>query len=401
MTRVSILVPSLSRGGMTRAYALAGGLTRAGARVEIIGALAPGEDVYPAPAPGVSVVGVPERPFALRVLEARAAARGDVLYAVKPRVTSFGVALFSRRGRAVIVDVDDWEASLTEPPRRHASARARWRRRRRTLRRYANLDRPAYTRWMERHLDRADAVTANTRFLVERYRAVHVPSARDTDLFDPSRHDADSCRRALGLDGARVVMFPGTVRPHKGVEDAVAALELLGWSDARLVLVGGREAGSDLADQLALAHPRLVVRLGRFAVDEMPAVVAAAHVVVVPQRDTPAARAQFPIKLTDAMAMAKPIVATRVGDIPEILGTTAYLVPPSSPREIAAALERVFARPDEARTRGEQARRRCVERYSHQALAPLLSAVVENALRAHRDRAGRRDPFTARSPGSA
>ena len=43
----------------------------------------------------------------------------------------------------------------------------------------------------------------------------------------------------------------------------------------------------------------------------MPEIVSAADVIVVPQRNTPAAQAQFPLKLTDGMAMAKPILATQ------------------------------------------------------------------------------------------
>jgi glycosyltransferase involved in cell wall biosynthesis len=243
---------------------------------------------------------------------------------------------------------------------------------------------------MEGHLHRADAVTANTRFLVERYRATYLPSARDTDLFDPARVDAAASRRALGLDRFRVVMFAGTVRPHKGVDDALEAVERLGWDDLRLALVGGRDAGDELAGALQRRSPGRVIRLGRFAAHEMPAVVAAADVVVVPQRDTAASRAQFPIKLTDAMAMARPIVATRVGDIPELLGDDAWLVPPSSPAEIARAIEQVFADRDAAARRGLAARRRCVERFSYDAVAPRLAAVLEAAARHRRDARARR-----------
>jgi len=189
------------------------------------------------------------------------------------------------------------------------------------------------------------------------------------------------------------------VRPHKGVEDAIAALDLAGIEDARLVLVGGREAGSDLAGELARRHPGRVVRLGRFGVDEMPAVIAAAHAVIIPQRDTDAARAQLPMKLTDAMAMARPVVATRVGDIPEVLGEAGYLAAPSSPQDLARALREVFAEPEEARRRGEALRRRCVSHYSHDTIAPLVAAVVEGALRKRSGRRRAARPARARSRG--
>jgi glycosyltransferase involved in cell wall biosynthesis len=120
-----------------------------------------------------------------------------------------------------------------------------------------------------------------------------------------------------------------------------------------------------------------MLQLPRFGVQEMPGVVAAAHVIVVPQRDTPVARAQFPMKITDAMAMAKPIISTRVGDIAEALDGAAYLVAPSAPQEIAGALETIFASPDEAARRGAEARRRCEAIYSTRAVAEIMRGILE------------------------
>lgn len=377
IARVSLLVPGLCRGGMTRAYVLAGALGTIGVRAEIVGALPAGERVYPDPPDGVVIHAFPERSFAKRVLDAGECATGDALYAVKVRASSFGVALIIRRGRTLIVDADDWEPAFDG----RARAGSWPRRSRRLLKTLANPDHPRYSRRMESLLTRADAITANTRFLAERYGAVHVPSGKDIALFDPARHDADEARRALGLAGLRVVMFPGTVREHKGVDDVAAALDILDRDDVRLVLVGGREAGERLAREIVERHPRRVVRVGPFGANDMPRVIAAAHVVVAPQRDTPSARAQFPMKLTDAMAMAKPIVTTRVGDIPEMLDGAAWLVSPSSPNEIAQALAAIFADPAEAARRGALARQRCIERSSLESIGQVLRGVLAAAER--------------------
>ncbi|HEX6791091.1 MAG TPA: glycosyltransferase family 4 protein [Candidatus Krumholzibacteria bacterium] len=373
---VSMLVPGLAKGGMTRAYSLASALRVLGARVDIVGALARNEEVYPQPPAGIDVIPVPPSPMARRAYAMQRAARGDILYAIKPRVTSFGVGLWCRRRRPLLLDVDDRETQFrAEYDATHAVS---WRRRaRRQIKRARNPDDASYTRWMEELTGRAAVITANTRLLCEEFNAVLVPSAKDTTLFDPARFDAEECRRTLGLDGQRVIMFPGTPRAHKGVEDALDALDLLGWPDARLVIVGGREVGHVYARSLRARYERWLVHLPRFAAEEMPGVVAAAHVVVVPQRDTPVARAQFPIKITDAMAMAKPIISTRVGDIPHALDGAAYLVAPSSPKEIAAALEAIFADPREAARLGAEARRRCEERFSTAAVAGIMRGILE------------------------
>jgi glycosyltransferase involved in cell wall biosynthesis len=109
----------------------------------------------------------------------------------------------------------------------------------------------------------------------------------------------------------------------------------------------------------------------------MPEVVAAAHIIVVPQRQTPTAQAQLPLKLTDGMAMAKPILSTTVGDIPMLLNGVGYLVAPHSPEQIAQQIEWIFSHWQEAEERGRSARIRCIERYSVKAMAQLLLPVIE------------------------
>jgi glycosyltransferase involved in cell wall biosynthesis len=86
--------------------------------------------------------------------------------------------------------------------------------------------------------------------------------------------------------------------------------------------------------------------------------------------------AQFPVKLTDGMAMAKPIIASRVGDIPDILADTGYLVDPSSPEEIVIQIKTIFEDLEQAKKRGKAARKRCIKYYSLEAMAGILSEIL-------------------------
>ena len=74
----------------------------------------------------------------------------------------------------------------------------------------------------------------------------------------------------------------------------------------------------------------------------------------------------MPLLLYDAMAMARPIVATAVGGIPEVLedGVTGILVPPESPHDLAMAMERLLSNPTMAIMLAEQARTTAMERYN-------------------------------------
>jgi len=387
--RISILAPDLSAGGMTRAYWIAQLAQSLGHEVEIAGPLIREASVYPEPPPGLCVTrlaGESVSALAARWASPRSA---DLLYAIKPLRTSFGVALEARkaRRRPLVLDIDDWEpemlgSALRKPGEAGRRALANPRRALRGLLWRSQKVFGREQRFGGRHLlglrREADVLTVNNRALVARYGGTLLPSGKDTRLFDPQRFDAEACRARLGLDGYRVLMFPGTPQPHKGLEDLLDAMDRLGRPELRLVLVGGRS--SAYLEPLRVRGRSQLVELPRQPWAEMPAVVAAAHVVVVPQRDNEAAREQFPMKLTDAMAMAKPILCTSVGDVPEVVGDGAFVVEPERPDQLADALARILADPEEAARRGQRARERCIERLSVEANRPVLAAVLERAL---------------------
>lgn len=341
------------------------------------------ENLYPSPPSGLSVCPirtVDRSPFR-SLTQLLAGIDGDIVYAVKPRITSFGTALLRRlqTRRPVLVDIDDWELSWQggDEVKYRPSLKQFGRD---VLKPNGALRQPdhfLYLRWMEQWIGKANAVTVNTQFLQDRFGGVYLPNGRDTDLFDPNQFDPAISRQRYGLSDYRVLMFPGTARPHKGLEDVLVALDRLNEPDLRLVIVGGRKPDG-YEDQLIERWGRWMIKLPRHPIEQMPAVVAAAHVVVVPQRNSPTATAQFPLKLTDGMAMAKPILSTRVGDIPNILADTGYLVDPNQPEQIAEQLHEIFKDLDQANQLGSRARERCIQYYSTEAMAKVLSDVISN-----------------------
>ncbi|WP_225885362.1 glycosyltransferase [Leptolyngbya sp. KIOST-1] len=306
---------------------------------------------------------------------------GDVIYAYKLKPSSFGLALLHRQvsqhRRPVVLDIDDWELSW------HGGDDYRYRPHLRQLARdllkpagaLRHPDHPLYLQWIERLVAKADRVTTHNDFLQRRFGGVKIPNGKDTELFNPDRYDPEASRAAYGLSNYRVLMFPGAPRPYKGVEDVLVAMDRLNQPDLKLVIVGGSPY-DDYDRTLRDRWPQHIIHLGKRPAGEMPRVIAAAHVVVVPQRQTPAAQAQFPLKLTDGMAMAKPILATRVGDIPQILADSGYLAEPNSPADLAAQIQAIFADWPQAQTLGQRARARCCEHYSLTTMAIQLDNLL-------------------------
>ncbi len=387
--KISILVSDLSSsgsgrwGGAVRPFLLAQALQKLDCEVEILGI------AYDRNATNSSHSGIPIFTFPCQHHAGffRAAQKllpridGKIIYAVKPKPTSFGLALLKKliSHRPLILDIDDWEMSWYGGDRYSYQLNfkqfARDFLKRDGALRYP--DHPLYLQWLENFIDRADAITTHNRFLQKRFGGIYVPNGKDTSLFSPENYDPEASRRKLGLADYRVLMFPGAPRPYKGLEDVLIALDRLAQPDLRLAIVGGSPYDNyDL--ELMEKWGQWIIKLPKYPVEKMPEVVSAAHIVVVPQRDRPAAIAQFPLKLTDAMAMAKPILSTRVGDIPEILEDTGYLVESNAPMQIAETIELIFANLELANAKGKQARERCLQHYSIEKMATLLSPVINS-----------------------
>ncbi|HEY0142275.1 MAG TPA: glycosyltransferase [Thermoanaerobaculia bacterium] len=183
----------------------------------------------------------------------------------------------------------------------------------------------------------------------------------------PSRDDA---RRQLGLRG-NVALFFGHVRPFKGLDIALRAWPLL-TSEVTLVVAGEAWWKSE-EEYRALARGLANVRLDfRFIPDaEIATYFAACDVVLAPYR----IEAQSGVALT-AFHFARPVIATTVGGLPEIIeeGRNGMLVPPEDPVALAKALDAFFARDD-----GETMERRSAEsarKYSWQEYGALFRRLV-------------------------
>jgi glycosyltransferase involved in cell wall biosynthesis len=158
---------------------------------------------------------------------------------------------------------------------------------------------------------------------------------------------------------SRTVTYLGWVIPTKGIGELIEAWERVRAPGWRLRIVGPAEP--EYARALARSSAAGSIDFsGELSHDEAMAAVAAAGVFVLPSHTE-----GFPNVVVEAMMLGRPIVATAVGAVPEMLDADAgIVVPPRDVGALAAAIERVTG--DEVlRARlGLAARRRAFERYS-------------------------------------
>jgi glycosyltransferase involved in cell wall biosynthesis len=150
------------------------------------------------------------------------------------------------------------------------------------------------------------------------------------------------------VNGAPRVVYAGQLYPWKGVDVLVEAMAAV--PEARLVIAGGMPGERDLERLRALVSERglreRTEMLGTVSQARVAEELQKASVVVVPfLRTAMTERHTSPLKVFEAMAAGRPIVASDLPSSREVLrhGETALLVPPDDAAALAAALTRLLA----------------------------------------------------------
>ncbi|MCL6543528.1 MAG: glycosyltransferase family 4 protein [Roseiflexus sp.] len=126
-------------------------------------------------------------------------------------------------------------------------------------------------------------------------------------------------------------------KPHKNVDTLVKAWRMSATGrreDAWLLLAGHRERGL-----LAFDHSR-IRDLGPIAEADLPALYGSATLFVYPSRYE-----GFGLPPLEAMACGAPVIVSRAGSLPEVVGDAALLVDPDDPQALAAAIDQALADP--------------------------------------------------------
>jgi glycosyltransferase involved in cell wall biosynthesis len=189
-----------------------------------------------------------------------------------------------------------------------------------------------------------------------------VPNGVDTERFRPERTRTGALRTRFGIGAdAPVVGFVGRLAWEKGPDVFLrTALSIRAQRpDARFIVVGD---GAMLEQLQTFVRRFELARSVHFAGtrDDMPAVFNELDVLVLTSRSE-----AMPLALMEAMACGLPIVATKVGGVPDLVahGVTGWIAPEGDYEALAAQVVDLLDEPGLRAAVGEAGRRRAVERF--------------------------------------
>jgi glycosyltransferase involved in cell wall biosynthesis len=209
--------------------------------------------------------------------------------------------------------------------------------------------------WLARRvLRRARLVIAASNDLAERARALGAVNVRviPSGVELPER---------VGVEAEPAeVLYAGRLSPEKGV------LELLEAAQGMNLVVAG---DGPMRDRVPFAR-------GFVQHDELHRLYARAAVVACPSR-----REGFGVACLEAMAHGRPVVATSVGGLLDLVvdGETGIVVPPRDPAALRSALERLLADPDLRRRLGVAGRERARAHFSWETVTDATLAAYAEA----------------------
>lgn len=240
--------------------------------------------------------------------------------------------------------------------------------------------------------DRIIAVTPGIKTNLEKAHSIPgekiivVSNGANTSLFKPL--DQRDCRRELDLDPELFyVCFVGNLAPWQGIEYLVnAAPSILSrFPECRFLIVGDGVMKNELLElSRELGVEDMFIFTGVVAYDRVPKYINASDVCTAPFIFARNAKIGLsPLKLYEYMACGKPVVASNISGVSDVLETSkgGFPVLPESPDALSEAVLKLLENPDLRNKMGSKGLSYVTENYSWYSVAIKVDRVCKSGLR--------------------
>jgi L-malate glycosyltransferase len=238
---------------------------------------------------------------------------------------------------------------------------------------------PDYRTAIEHALVHSDAVTAVSESLRNQTQEIFRlkrPIEVIPNFFTPNKpkRSREEVRRDLGVNGTFLVLHMSNLRPVKRIDLLLRTIAMSKKRERlRLFILAGDpfDAYEPLLDEFGI-RDSVIIRQNTSVVDEY--LEAADAGLYTSEYES------FGLSILETMFYGKPVVAFRVGGIPEVVGDSCPLYPFADVTAAAAGLDAFVESPNLARELGERSRSRALERFSADRIVPRYEALYRRVI---------------------
>lgn len=204
-----------------------------------------------------------------------------------------------------------------------------------------------------------------------------IPNGVDVDRFVHGQYAGEMRRRLGARDGETLVLYAGAHGVSYALTGVAEVAAQLRDEPIRFVFVGDGAAKSQLAEHVRAAGLANVTMLPSIPHDQMPDLLQAADICLLPDRDIPFLGTMIRAKIFEYLAAGRPVVAGTQGETAQILREAgAIVVAPEDTDAMVAAIRDLAHDPQRRRALGDRGReyvRRC---FSRDALAAVYRSLL-------------------------
>ena len=301
----------------------------------------------------------------------------DIIHAFKTTSYSFLPALIKKikdKKQKIVLDIDDWESQymidgyFSYNPLKLAKFSL------------VDLYMPEsyfLKKALEKQTKKADAIITSSKTLQKMYGGTWIPTGPNTDYFNPENFTGKKIREEFQIKDKTVILFMGTPRKHKGVDELIQAVrELRKQNESLHLLIVGADKNNPYTKTIK-EEPGLHIE-GYRPHTEMPEFLAAADIICVPHKNTKSGNAQLPIKIFEPMAMEKAVITTDTTDMKEIFHNCGMVIKPDSVEELKQAITSYANNPQLRKQHGIKARQECLQKYSWKIMKQKTQKVYDS-----------------------
>lgn len=218
------------------------------------------------------------------------------------------------------------------------------------------------------------AWTRNTRKDI-----IVIPDGVDTDLFDPAKVSGAEIRFKHGIRGEeKLCIYAGRIDECAGAEIILETAKLLkSEKNIKFMIVG--EGDPQILNEFSKCDN--VILTGPIPKESVPEYLAVADIVLVPFPNNVASHSISPLKLFEALSMEKPVIASAVSGIKEVVcqGFNGILAP-ADPKCWASAVMELTKNYSETKNYRGSNRKIVCEKYDWKHLAEEFSKIIDDCI---------------------
>lgn len=304
---------------------------------------------------------------------------GDIVYALKARPSSFGMAMSLKRGLGkkhnkkipVILDIDAKEVYNCFPYSQNMLKNFVF-----SIPLFNSPNSFIYTWLLEKRIKFSDNITISSPALQKIYGGTFIPSACDTDFFNGHIYKRDEIREKMGWTDSKVIIFTGSVNRDTDTDTLLKAVKSIDRNNIKLIFASKK---SSFLKKLASNHPFISVY------DYQPQLniaklLSASDIAVLPLKNNITAQNKIPVKLFEYMSSELPVIASDTPDLTNILSNCGFIYSAGKPDSLKENIEKIIDNPDLGKESAKKAREKCTEKYSFNVISKKLTEFIHREM---------------------